>query len=286
MKKRQIYNQKKSIFFGNSTNVYNTLVARCRAIIAISICVLVTIIFDAHTMLAVKRDFDDIIAKLYYSISVPLYWAGNKVNEITIYLNAIENNELLIKENIRLKQALNQNDLILRENKSLRALLHYQENLTTKTIAARVVSTSVDSLGVRFMINIGSIAGVKEGQAVINEYGLVGRIVNVSNHSARVLLITDAISKIPAKLLETDISCIVQGISQTGLLKLLYLPNHHELIIGEKVVTSGEGTNLPYGLYIGEIISINNQFFVKPDINTSKLGLVSVILLDPQENTQ
>ena len=47
------------------------------------------------------------------------------------------------------------------------------------------------------MLNAGSRDGVEKGHAVIDGTGMVGRVVEVGQRSARVLILTDLNSRIP-----------------------------------------------------------------------------------------
>jgi hypothetical protein len=61
------------------------------------------------------------------------------------------------------------------------------------------------------LIDAGSSKGVKVGNPVINEHGLVGRIVGTSPGISRMLLVTDVASQIPVLVDRTDARAILKG---------------------------------------------------------------------------
>ncbi|MDE2572481.1 MAG: rod shape-determining protein MreC [bacterium] len=102
-------------------------------------------------------------------------------------------------------------------------------------------------------INRGSRAGVEQGAGVVDAGGVVGRVDAVSPFSAKVLLITDYTSSVPAVVQQGRWWGIVRG-SETRV-QMTYISQDAKLKAGMRVVT-GQGRVFPPGLLIGHIISV------------------------------
>jgi rod shape-determining protein MreC len=99
-------------------------------------------------------------------------------------------------------------------------------------------------------IDRGAKDGVHRDDGVVSGAGVVGRIVEVSPLSSKVLLITDATSKLPAVVQHGRWWAIAVGTSTR--VKLSYVSQDAKLKVGDRVVT-GEGRSFHAGALIGRI---------------------------------
>ena len=130
------------------------------------------------------------------------------------------------------------------------------------------------------MININ--AGLKDGllneMAVVNHRGLVGRTVDTSINSSRVLLLTDPNSSIAVKTISNEIYSILQG-SEDGI-HLVSVFNKGDIMpkVGDLVLTSGSAQVFPADILVGKIVNIvKNKFYVLPFVDFKKIDYVQVI---------
>jgi rod shape-determining protein MreC len=131
-------------------------------------------------------------------------------------------------------------------------------------------------------VDKGTRAGISRDDGVVNDRGVVGRVIEASPLTSKVLLITDYTSNLPA---------IVQrgrwwGIA-TGTLtriNLHYVSQDAKLHVGEAVVT-GEGRSFHAGLLIGRIATVtpmpagalDQQAIVEPAVAFGRLDHVVII---------
>jgi rod shape-determining protein MreC len=66
-----------------------------------------------------------------------------------------------------------------------------------QSVTARVVAEETGPFSASRIANAGAANGVREGFAVVNENGLVGRVVRVGEYTSRILMLTDFASRIP-----------------------------------------------------------------------------------------
>ncbi|MBN2469346.1 MAG: rod shape-determining protein MreC [Anaerolineae bacterium] len=140
------------------------------------------------------------------------------------------------------------------------ALLEYtRARQNEEYVVADVIGRDISAFTRVIYLNRGARDGLTEGMPVVTENGLVGRVAQVSANAAEVLLITDPISAVNARLLNSRDEGSVQGQS-TGL-RMTYIDLNAELQEGDTVITSGLGGNFPEGIIIGQVTSIRQFEF-------------------------
>ena len=145
-------------------------------------------------------------------------------------------------------------------------------------VSARVIA-DLSSPFVRTLVaNTGKMAGVEQGQAVLGNSGLVGRVVSSGRVSSRILLLTDFNSHVPVVALSSGVRAILSGTNSDNP-ELRYLPRKAKLKQGDLLVTSGDGGQMPIGLPVGTVqIDENGGHSVKLREDLSRLDYVRVAL--------
>jgi rod shape-determining protein MreC len=137
-------------------------------------------------------------------------------------------------------------------------------------------------------IDRGAKDGVHRDDGVVTGEGVVGRIIEVSPLSAKVLLVIDATSKLPAVVQKGRWWAIAVGTSTR--IKLQYVSQDAKLRVGDRVVT-GEGRSFHAGVLIGRIKQIetaaagalDQTAVVQPAVDLTALSRVLVV---PNEVSQ
>ena len=186
-------------------------------------------------------------------------------------------NARLREENRQLLQWQSTAKSMESENASLRALLHVPTPRKNSFISARIVSDLSGPYRHSALLGAGTAQGVQKDQAVLNERGLLGRIVEAGERSARVLLLTDLNSRVPVMLEGSRQKAILAG-ANDGLPTLAYLPADATVGIGDRVITSGDGGVFPQGVPVGVVEAVADghvtvQLFADP----SRAEFVSVM---------
>lgn len=152
-------------------------------------------------------------------------------------------------------------------------------------LAASVIARSPNNWNKTLVINRGSKNGIEKDMAVISPDGLVGRVGSVSKNSAHISLITDREVAVGVILQESrETSGIVEGMGDSGLLRMIDIPYYSSIEKGYRVVTSGLSLTYPSGIDIGVIDGISREpnglllsATVKPAVDFNKLEEVLVI---------
>lgn len=203
-----------------------------------------------------------------------------------VFLVGLEDhNRKLLSENKTLSEQLNQYREGYYEGIRLRKLLDMRQSLPYRTKAARVVDNNCDSLFKTLLIDKGSVDGLTAGSPVVTAEGVVGRVMEASWHSARVLLMIDTTSNIDAIIQRTRTQCILQGTGRHDTYKLKYIPHTVKALPGDMLISSGMAAGFPKGLIIGRVISVfpqKDELFqridVAPAVDFERLEEVLVLL--------
>lgn len=102
------------------------------------------------------------------------------------------------------------------------------------------------------LLNVGARDGIVDGWAAMDGIGLVGRISGIGQTTARVILLTDASSSIPAVVQPSGQGALVSG-DNSSAPALDFLESPDLVRPGDRVVTSGDGGVFPAGLLIGQV---------------------------------
>ncbi|MEM1236768.1 MAG: rod shape-determining protein MreC [Pseudomonadota bacterium] len=103
------------------------------------------------------------------------------------------------------------------------------------------------------LINVGARDGIRDGWATMDGLGLVGRISGVGQTTSRVMLLTDASSRVPITIQPAGVRAILAG-DNTMRPQLDLIENIEALRPGDRVFSSGDGSVFPSGILIGEVV--------------------------------
>ena len=169
-----------------------------------------------------------------------------------------EENTRLKAELRRLLEEQQKYQETLLENRRLKGLLSLKEKEQGFVAAARVIVRGTDQWSNTFILDKGYADGVTKDMTAITSKGLVGKIVEVSNSSSSLLLLTDFNFSVAVRLQESRREGILSG---TGLRKcqLKYIPHEEEVKIGSVVLTSGLDSLFPQGVAVGYVSRVDNK---------------------------
>ncbi|HEX4825213.1 MAG TPA: rod shape-determining protein MreC [Candidatus Polarisedimenticolaceae bacterium] len=166
-------------------------------------------------------------------------------------------NAALKREVTRLSGELTHGRAQAEENERLRRLLGMKDDLVPKSIGASVVTAQIGGQSRVIVIDRGSTAGVRPDMAVVAWGGAVGRVVSVDREYARVRLLSDPSSGVSGIVARSRAEGIVAGRGGDAL-EMLYVPKYADVLVGDRVVTSGLDGVFPRGLGIGRITVVGD----------------------------
>lgn len=178
-----------------------------------------------------------------------------------IYLTKVYDENIAFQQTIRqLKLKLAFLEELKVENERLRHLLEFKKNTAFPLVSAQIIGWDPASNYRSLRINKGTKAGIKTGMPVLHAFGVVGRILKVTQFYSDVLLITDINSNVSALTQRGRIRGIVVGWTKK-LLHLKYISHDADVRIGDRVVTSNFGLRgiFPTGIPVGDITAIKSE---------------------------
>lgn len=207
-----------------------------------------------------------------------------EIGGIIFYHRNLTENLSLRKEIDFLRNKLNSLNEIYLENLRLKNSLSFKQKSAFKIIPAKVIARPADNWSAGLIIDKGLAYGIRKGMAAVSYLGLVGRVVETTDSTAKIMLLSDP---------NLGISSLVQRSRQEGLvcgtlgntLLMKYLPEDADIKLQDVIVTSGLNDTYPKGLLIGTVIDIGKEFsglsrycLIKPAVNLSNLEEVLIVI--------
>ncbi len=171
------------------------------------------------------------------------------------------------------------------ENPRLRRLLGMRETLAPQSIGASVVTAILTDQDKLIVIDRGTADGVHADLPVIAWGGAVGRVVSAGTHLAKVRLLDDPSSRIAGVVQRSRVEGMVHGRGDEPL-EMRYVPRFSDVMLEDRVVTSGREGVFPRGVgigtvgFVGDDAGISKQVRLRPAVDPHALEEV-LVLLEP-----
>jgi rod shape-determining protein MreC len=214
--------------------------------------------------------------------------AGDSILTITKLAQLKAENDRLNRQINDLKAHQLGLDTLKLENQRLRAAQQFMAKQVHELISAEIISTNPSNWNCAVIINKGANNGLKKGMAVISPDGVVGRIGEVRDHTAEVILITDPRqgNYVGGIVRRTRDMVLVTGGDHRGECTVQPAVDNYfsDLKKNDMVVTAETSEIFPSGLPIGRVVyfvqRINNMVtkaYLKPAVNLGKLEILYII---------
>lgn len=201
----------------------------------------------------------DTTAPVWGVLRRPATWLSNASAGIDDYFGAVSRNRRLEEALRRAEIVRQQRDSLRHENIQLKRLLRVVEPSRTWSRVLPIAGASAGSYIRSAVIGGGSGDGIAVGQPVRALDGLIGQVVEVGRHAARVLLLTDTSSRVPVRVARTGRAAMVAGVNGS-LLEIRYgAPSDDPLRVGDRLETSGDGGIFPPGIPVAVVVDARSD---------------------------
>ena len=156
----------------------------------------------------------------------------------------------------RVEQLQNEIQELKQQNQQLKQLTSYGASVPNKGILAPVVLRGADNWWQQIVIGRGSADGIAIDYIVVGTGGVVGRVISVSPHTSRVLLVSDPSNRMGVLVSRTRTFGTLQG-TRTNQAVLQFFDKRPSVKIGDIVSTSPVSQLFPTGLSVGRIVETN-----------------------------
>ncbi len=177
----------------------------------------------------------------------------------------------------------------LEENKWLREFLLYKEEYSEYGfVDARVTARDSSGFMTTFTVNRGSSSGLSLHQPVITADGLVGYVSELGRNYAKISTLLNGDVTVGALSERSGAYGMLEGglsSENEGLCRLVCANGQSDIKEGDVIVTSGVGKIYPYGLKIGNVVSVETDEFnrtliayIEPSADIDALTRVMVLI--------
>lgn len=208
------------------------------------------------TITHVRSALSFTLMPLQYLVSYPIQLIDKIGNTVSTHDALVKENLDLKAQQLMLKAQVQRLLAIENENNQLKALLSTSKQVQGKVLIAQLMAVDSDPFVHQVVLDKGSSNNVFIGQPVLDANGVMGKIIQVSPVTSRVLLINDPHSGVPVQITRNGFRAIAMGDNYTGKLRLVNIPHTADIRIGDVLVTSGLGDQYPEGYPLGKVISV------------------------------
>lgn len=215
----------------------------------------------------INDDFSKDASFAFVSVSMPVVkFAAFPFNSVLNLLTDFHELAQAKKENKVLKENLQKLESfyikslnIYQENKELRRVLNFVTSKSSNFKVAKIIGRTNQVFNQKLFLDAGKNREITEGSIVTGDRGVIGRVSEVAEDRARLILVTDAVSRIPVITSKTRVRGILAG-NGSGIMEILYLPKNHTITEGDWIFTSGDGDTLPPGLLVGVVKKADKNY--------------------------
>lgn len=246
-------------------------------LVALSVGLMVFGKAEAPLVERARMTVTDALVPILDAVSRPVATAAEMVTRVNEIIDVHAENNRLREENERLLRWQSVATKLEVENRSLREVAKVTTEEPVSFVTARVVADAGGTFVRSVLVMAGTRDGVAKGQSAVTADGLVGRVGEVGERSARVLLLTDLNSHVPVIIESSRERAILAG-DNSDKPRLTHLPVTARPQVGDRVMTSGHGGVFPPGLPVGIIVAVNEGVArIKPFVEFHRLDHVRLI---------
>jgi len=220
----------------------------------------------------------------------PMDWAMAPVTKVVGMIGSFQSYARIYEQNQELRRELQQmkawkEAAVQLEQQNAKLLAQNQVRLDPKltSVSGVVMADSGSPFRQSVLLNVGARDGIVDGWATMDGLGLVGRISGVGQNTARVLLLTDASSRIPVTIQPSGQKAMLMG-DNGAAPPLDFIEAPEQIRPDDRVVSSGDGGVFPAGILVGTVVKTkDNRFRVRLAADYDRLDFVRVLRSHPSE---
>jgi rod shape-determining protein MreC len=207
----------------------------------------------------------------------PVTWGAGVMSGFQSYSRILEQNQELRRELQQMKAWREAALQLEQQNAKLLDLNQVRLDPKLTHVTGVVMADSGSPFRQSVLLNVGDRDGIRDGWATMDGLGLVGRISGVGRTVSRVVLLTDASSRVPVTVQPSGQRAILAG-DNSSLPPLDFVEKTDLVRPGDRVVTSGDGGVFPAGLLVGQVVQgSDRRLRVVPSADYMRLEFLRVL---------
>jgi len=220
-------------------------------------------------------------------------WALAPVTKVAGMIDSFQSYASLYDQNQELRRELQKmkawkEAAVQLEQQNAKLLAQNQVRLDPKltSVSGVVMADSGSPFRQSVILNVGARDGIVDGWATMDGLGLVGRISGVGQGTSRVLLLTDAASRIPVTIQPSGQRAMLVG-DNSPAPPLEFIEAPEQVRPGDQVVSSGDGGVFPAGLLVGQVaLGTDNRLRLRMAADYERLDFLRVLRSHPAEQIE
>lgn len=211
-------------------------------------------------------------------LAAPVRWTGGAVDYVKGYFFAVSENRKLRGELVEMSGWRDEALALKNINARYEHMLGVQTEPPVPMVTALAITDARGPFARSRLLNVGGAKGVRIGNPVLSEHGVVGRIAGVSGGISRMVLVTDVASRVPVLVERTDARAMLTGDGSRSP-RLDYVRGAGSVKAGDRVLTSGDGGGFPRGLPVGVVAKgVDGAWRIKLYSDRTAIDYVRVLL--------
>lgn len=205
------------------------------------------------------------------------------------YFNVMEQNQSLVYENTQLKNRLHKMEYLVQHNNTLNADTAYYP---FRYLSAKVLQSTTAFNHNYVTVNKGYAQGVQVGMGVVSSKGVVGKVKSCSENFATITSVLHSDMLVSSRLKKVKVlGALKWDGKNVKTAKLMYIPRHIKVNVGDTVVTSEENSIFPYGIMVGivertQTLGDNNFIDIDVTLATDFVNIDYVYILQNSLKTE
>ena len=231
---------------------------------------------DNQRVERLRMDIIDSTVPNFSFLLNPITNFGKVVTDFRAYNRVYKQNQEL-KNELQKMQGWREAALQLEQaNAKLRALNKLKLNPSLVFLTGEVLADVGGPFNQSALINVGALDGIKEGAAVLDGLGLVGRIATLGKETSRIIFLTDSNFSIPVTILPIRAKAIMRG-NNSLFPELSFFDSEAKIQPGYRVVTSGSDGYFVPDLLIGSVIKSESNFLINLAADFANIEFLRVL---------
>ena len=194
-------------------------------------------------------------------------------------------------ENALLKIKLQQLESTLASKQKRDAQMQAAKKFTQRILSANILNVNLKRHSQKIVVNKGQRDSVYLGQPVIDQFGVIGQVTELSVAHSIITLITDASQSTPVLVKRNALRALLYGTGDLNQMEIKFLGAQADIREGDLLISSGIGNRYPTGYPVAQVTKINhdaNESFL--DISARPLAQLNhgeqVLMIWPHGNEQ
>ncbi len=193
-----------------------------------------------------------------------------------------------VAENVRLRRQvaeLTTENLALRRSSGdlsrMRSILSYSEQYTMPTVLGEIIMLDTAGRFKSAVIDRGADHGVQVNDVVVHPSGLLGRVILTTKDMAKIQVLVDKSFSAGVLVERSRRQGVIRG-GDAGLLRLQYMPNMSDVVVGDTIVTAGIDGVFPKGIVVGKVVRVDegSDLFRRVEVQPAvDLGSIEEVLI-------